>query len=119
MDYKGHAEICVSQVNFNNCNPSTATAPAAGATGTNVPPVFTQGPDGCLSCVQIGPDNVCLECNHAEGWEMNKTTLTCYEKVVASDDQWMEDCAGHLANTCDICRAGEYVDHATNTIMTY
>jgi len=112
MDYKGHSKICVKQDDFYDCQ-ATAAATVAGANMMAKP----QGPEGCVSCVMAGDaESFCLECDHANGWELNKTTLTCYEKAVASDDEWMEDCNNDMVTSCDICRAKEYVDHSDNSI---
>jgi hypothetical protein len=77
------------------------------------------GPDGCMSCVMVGAESLCQECDHANGYELNRTTLTCYEKAIASDDQWIADCNDDLVDNCDICRAKEYVDHDTNEILEH
>jgi len=52
MDYKFHAEICITDDHKYDCQ-ATATTTSGANTG------FPQGPEGCTSCVMVGQESLC------------------------------------------------------------
>jgi len=75
------------------------------------------GPEGCKHCYVIGDENLCSECNHDDGYEMDWMSRTCFIRQHASDERWPVDCPDTMEG-CAICEAGEKVNHE-NEIVHY
>jgi len=105
-DYRHGATICVHDQAEYDCQGMPATA-----TGGSTAAAFPQGPDHCHRCYMVGDEPICGECDHANGWELDWDTRTCFERLTASNEEWPEPCNADMEATCDICKAREEVDH--------
>jgi hypothetical protein len=103
-DYKNGATICVADDAEYDCQVDTATG-------------RPQGPDGCMRCFMVGDESMCGECDHANGFDMDMNSMTCYERLNATAGDWYEHCNADMEMGCSICKGYEKVDPNTNTIV--
>jgi hypothetical protein len=109
-EYGMYQSICVRHDAENDCSALDAM-PADPNDPTSVATVARpEGPPGCMRCVQVGHENMCQECDHANNFELDKYTMTCYERNHASHEMWYEQCPPDMEATCSVCAANEYVD---------
>jgi hypothetical protein len=61
----------------------------------------------------VGDEPMCDMCDNANGWDLDPNMRTCFERLHANPEPWLEECSmtDPLMEGCSVCAAIEKVDH--------